>query len=319
MNRRPALLLAMCVAAAAAFSLYPALVRWMSPEEGLIRSFHALPAFGGPPVEARTTEINLRFLDEQPELPKQHISARWRGFFVLSRPQTVEIFAGGNDEVELRVDGELLLRRSLRDGMRTEGRRIHLAAGAHALAVDFQQFTGGMALNIQRALEGEAPSTFLPTELFVERVELRQARLLSSARWMHRMLPYIWSSVVIVFIATFAALNYRTWRTTSAPRSPREYAGRLWLVSAPALLAPAVVFMLGPNTIFTNNAGEFAVPFNQIAAPWLLRSAAVNWLILFGAGCVLAALSETATRVYAAVLLAAGLTLWGQGNLWNAD
>ena len=176
-----------------------------------------------------------------------------------------------------------------------------------------------MALNIQRALEGEAPSTFLPTELFVERVELRQARLLSSARWMHRMLPYIWSSVVIVFIATFAALNYRTWRTTSAPRSPREYAGRLWLVSAQALLAPAVVFMLGPNTIFTNNAGEFAVPFNQIAAPWLLRSAAVNWLILFGAGCVLAALSETATRVYAAVLLAAGLTLWGQGNLWNAD
>ena len=77
-------------------------------------------------------------------------------FFYVSHPQTIEFFAGGNDEVELRVDGELLLRRSLADGMRTIGRQVHLDAGAHEIAVDYQQFGGSMALNIQRALEGQA-------------------------------------------------------------------------------------------------------------------------------------------------------------------
>jgi hypothetical protein len=65
----------------------------------LTRSFFALPGFGGPPIESRTTEINLRFLNEQPDQPRQQISARWRGFFFLSEPQTVEFFAGGNAKI----------------------------------------------------------------------------------------------------------------------------------------------------------------------------------------------------------------------------
>jgi hypothetical protein len=133
------------------------------------------------------------------------------------------------------------------------------------------------------------------------------------------MAPFLWTGVGLLLVGTFAALNYQTWRTSAAPRSVREYAERLWLFALPALLAPAVVFVLGPHTIFTNNPGEFAVPFSQLAAPWLLRSTAVNWLILFAIGCALAVLSETATRIYAAILLAIGLTIWGQGNLWNAD
>ncbi|RPI55069.1 MAG: hypothetical protein EHM55_08965 [Acidobacteria bacterium] len=319
MKSRPAIVVAVSVALALTVSLFPPVVEWMSPKTGLTRSFFALPAFGGPPVESQTTEISLRFLDDAPDLPRQQISARWRGFFFLSRPQTVEFFAGGNDEVELRVDGELVLSRNLREGTRTQGRRIALDAGAHQLSVDFQQFSGGMALNIQRALEGQAPTPFLATELFRDRVEARHVRMLSAARWVRRITPYMWAGVIVLFVGTFAALNYRTWRTTTAPRSAREYAGRLWLVAATSLLAPAIVFILGPHTIFANNPGEFAVPFGQLAAPWLLRSAATNWLILFAPGCVIAVLSERATRVYAAVLLAIGLTLWGQGNLWNAD
>ena len=108
-------------------------------------------------------------------------------------------------------------------------------------------------------------------------------------------------------------------QTAGAAEASREYVARLWLVAAPALLAPAVVFLLGPHTIFASNPGEFAVPFGQLAAPWLLRTAAINWLILFGVGCVVALLSRTAARMYAAVLFAFGLLLWGQGNLWNAD
>jgi Sulfatase len=97
------------------------------------------------------------------------------------------------------------------------------------------------------------------------------------------------------------------------------FPARVWMVAAPALLGPAIVFLLGPHTIFTTNADEFAVPFAELAIPWLLRTAALNWLIALGVGCLLALISERATQLYAAFLLALGLLLWGQGNLWNPD
>ena len=79
------------------------------------------------------------------------------------------------------------------------------------------------------------------------------------------------------------------------------------------------MFLIGPHTIFTSNPGEFAVPFGQIAAPWLVRAAGLNWLVLLATGCLVALISQAATRMLAAVLFVFGLLLWGQGNLWNAD
>ena len=96
-------------------------------------------------------------------------------------------------------------------------------------------------------------------------------------------------------------------------------AARLWAIAAPAMLGPAVVFILGPYTIYTTNTGEFAASFSDLLTPWLLRSAVASWAILCGIGCVFALLSERLTRAYAVLLLGLGLLLWGQGNLWNPD
>jgi hypothetical protein len=303
----------------AVISALPPLTERLLPQAGVTRTFYALPGFGGPPLEARTTEIGLGFLDEDPVLPRQQFSARWEGFFFLSRPQTIEFFAGGNDEVELRVDGQLLITRNLREGMRTVGERRTLDAGAHQLSIQFQQFGGGMALNIQRALEGQPPGPFLPSELFVERIGIGQARLLSVARTVGRTTPVIWLATIVMFVGTYGALNFKTWKRTGAPQSTREYIGRLQLFAAPALLAPFVVFLLGTHTIFTTNSGEFAVSFRELAGPWLLYAALMNWLILFGLGCAIAVISKRVTLTYSALLVALGLVLWAQGNLWNAD
>src|SRR5688572_16817467 len=320
MKARIAVFASICVAFAAAWTAFPHVIEWLVPRTGLIRTFYPQPAFAGTPIEAPTSEINLAFLDARPDLPRQHFSARWRGFFYVRQPQTIEFFAGGNDEIELRVDGQLLVTRNLREGMRTQGRRVALDAGAHALAVDYQQFGGGMSLNIQRALEGQVPRPFLPTELFLQPVESRHVRMLETARWVRRATPIVLVVTVVLLVGNATALTFPAWRRSSgAPQDLRDYAHRLWLVAAPALLGPAVVFLLGPYTIFASNPGEFAVPFAQLAAPWLLRTAAMNWLILFGIGCVVALLSKRATRVYAAVLFAFGVMLWGQGHLWNAD
>ena len=61
------------------------------------------------------------------------------------------------------------------------------------------------------------------------------------------------------------------------------------------------------------------MPFPQLAAPWLLRTVAINWFMFFVVGCVLAVLSANLTRLYAALLFALGLALWAQGNIWNPD
>jgi len=319
MTSRRVTAIAVAAAIAALVSILPPIIQRLSPPTGLVRSVFSQLAFGGVPTDGQTNEINLRFLDEQPSLPRQNFSARWRGYFFVARAQTIEFFAGGNDEVELRVDGELLLRRSLADGLRTVGRKVRVDAGAHAIAVDYQQFGGSMALNIQRVLEGQQPAPFSPDELYARHVDSGQVLLLDAARWMRRAVPYVWSGFGLLLIGIAVAANFSAWRRSAAPRSARDYAARVWLVAAPALLGPAVVFGLGPHTIFANNVSEFAVAYGELAAPWLLRTVVLNWVVLFVLGCVLALMSERATRMYAAALFAAGLLLWGQGNLWNAD
>ena len=310
---------AICVALLGVVSVFPSLVERWTPQAGLTRTVFTQAGFAGVPNDARTSEINLRFLDEQTDLPRQNFSARWRGFFYLPEPQTVEFFAGGNDEVELRVDGDVLLTRNLREGMRTIGRRVSLDAGSHAIAVDYQQFGGSLALNIQRSIGGQPPSPFQPAELFSGRVTALHIWSLSTARSVRRITPYAWLALVVLLIGGYARLNFETWRKTGAPQNVREYARRVWPFAAPALLAPAVVFALGPHTIFGNNTAEFAVQYGELAAPWLLRTVAINWIVLFGIGCAIAILSERLSRMYAAVLFAIGVLLWGQGNLWNAD
>ena len=160
---------------------------------------------------------------------------------------------------------------------------------------------------------------FSPAELYARRVESPQVLVLDAARFMRRIAPYVWGAFAFVLLGGLAARHFGTWRRTAAPRSARDYAARVWTFAAPALLAPAVVFLFGPRTIFANNVAEFAVAYREIAAPWLLRTVAVNWLILLVIGCVLALLSRQAARMYAAVVFAIGLLFWAQGNVWNAD
>src|SRR5688572_29883942 len=267
----------------------PPILERFSPPAGVARSVFTQVGFRGVPIEARTAEINLRFLDEQKELPRQNFSVRWRGFFFVPATQTVELFAGGNDEVELRVDGDVLLTRNLREGMRTASRKVSLEAGAHEIAVDFQQFGGGMALNIQRALEGQSPAPFASHELFARRVESHHVALLNAARAMRRIAPYMWLGFVLFLILAGAESNWHTWRSTGAPRNAREYARRLSLFAVPAFLVPAVVFVLGPHTIYANNSAEFSVGLGELV-PRLLRTALIYWIVFMAAGAAIALL-----------------------------
>ena len=90
-------------------------------------------------------------------------------------------------------------------------------------------------------------------------------------------------------------------------------------MASPALLAPFVLFLLGPHTIYRANSGEFSAAFTDIAWPSLLVAVAAAWSLLLGIGCLICFLSLPLTRLYAALLLALGVLFWAQGNLWVGD
>ena len=319
MRSRSTKILGVTATAAGLATLLLIVANALVPEAGLRRYTFAQTGFAGVPVEERTSEINLEFLDSRADLPRELFSVRWRGFLFLPQGRTIEFFAGGNDEVELRIDGRVVIRRDLSSGLRTIGRTLTLPAGSHSIAVDYQQFRGGMALNIQRAIAGGTPGPFVHDELFVEQVSAAQMLAARATNRLRHIVPIVWLVFAMTLVAVASPRLARHWRADGAPRSVREYANRVSPISTVALLIPAVLFLIGPYTIFSNNSAEFAVPFADIAVPWLLNTLAMNWIVLFAIGCGVAMISKRLAQAYVALLFAAGLLLWGQGNLWNVD
>ena len=102
---------------AAALTAFWLLVRSVAPPTGLTRSFYypleqeyprarATDAL----VEERTTAIDLEFIDEQ-RRPSRFYRVRWHGVWFSPRPERVDFYAGADDAVVMRVDGEIVLER----------------------------------------------------------------------------------------------------------------------------------------------------------------------------------------------------------------
>ena len=296
----------------------------VAPPTGLIRTFYSDVGFTGEPLfQDRTTEVSLAFLEEDPSLPRRSFSVQWRGFWFLSRAQTVDVYAGADDRVDVRVDGQLVLRRNFTVGTHTIGETLTLGAGSHEIIVRYEQEGGGASLNVLRAFEGKRPGAFVPTRLFPARPDVPDFLLATATYWLTRLVAVLWLaplaglSLVAAGWAGRRAVHY--WRSVGAPRTIGEFGRRLHLVVFPALLGPFVLFLLGPHTIYTANRGEFSAVFTDIAWPWLLMAVGGVWAMLLGIGSVICVLSDRLTRLYAALLFAVGVLLWAQGNVLVAD
>ena len=309
-------------------------MHWLiAPPTGLVRTFSmALPegsvysdsGFSGEPLfQDRTTEVSLAFLDEDPTLPRRFFSVEWDGFWFLPRATTVELYAGGDDRVDVFVDGQRVLRRNITLGMHTIGETVTLGAGAHDILIRYAQYGGRANLNIQYAVDGKTPGALLSTQLFPNRPGTVGLLLATGSYWLIRVVAILWmvplAGLLMVFAGWAGLRTVRYWRAVGAPRTAVDFKRRLLLVAFPALLGPFVVLLLGPHTIYSGNRGEFSIGFTDIAWPWLLMAVSGGWAVLLGVGCVICLLSVRLTRLYATLLLAFGILLWAQGNLWVGD
>ena len=197
----------------------------IAPPTGLVRTFYADTGFSGDPLfQDQTTEISLAFLDEDPTLPRRFFSVEWSGFWFLPRATTVELYAGGDDRVDVAVDGQRVLRRNIAVGMHTVSETITLSAGAHEILVQYGQEGGGASLNIQYAVDGEPPGPLVPRQLFPERPDTLQFVLASGSYWLIRIVAVLWlvllASLFMVFGGWSGLRALRYWRTVGAPGLP---------------------------------------------------------------------------------------------------
>ena len=294
------------------------------PPMGLVRTFYATSGFSGEPLsQDRTTEISLAFLDQDPTLPRRFISVEWRGFWFLPQAQTVDVYAGADDRVDVLVDGQLVLQRSPRRGMHTIGETITLSAGSHTITVRYEQDGGGLHLNVQRAFADARPAPFSSTRLFPDRPGRVGVLLAAGTPWLLRLVAVLWliptAGLLVVMLGVAVGRVWRLWRTVGAPHTGREFLRRLNLVIFPALLSPALLVLFGPFTVYRANQHEFSALFTDIAWPWLLLAVGGAWALLLSISCVICLLSDWLVRLYAALLFAVGVLLWAQGNLLVAD
>ena len=203
----------------------------IAPPTGLVRTFYADTGFSGDPLfQDQTTEISLAFLDEDPTLPRRFFSVEWSGFWFLPRATTVELYAGGDDRVDVAVDGQRVLRRNIAVGMHAVSETITLSAGAHEILVRYGQEGGGASLNIQYAVDGEPPALWCPGSCFLSvrtpcsscsRPEATGSSVSSPfSGW------FLLASLFMVFGGWAGLRALRYWRTVGAPRTAIDFGRR---------------------------------------------------------------------------------------------
>ena len=284
----------------------------LAPDTGLTRSYwYPVDTATEPIIEEHVTAVDLAFIDEG-NRPTRNYRVRWDGVWFSPRAERVDFYAGADDGVILRVDGDTVLERNPAVGMHTVARTVELAAGAHRLEIDHWQDGGARSLNVQWAPAGGAPSLLSPTRLFPEVPGALGYWLQIAAVRLPVLVLLVWTTGVAVLVGlTVWRAFYR--RVTSL--SPDERWRRLRIVLFPALLGPSQLLLFGPWTVHGTNRTEFLVGFWGLAPNWV-------WLL----GPVVGALAGLSIVMparwfprYVAGLCAVGVLLWAQGNLLLAN
>ena len=293
------------------------LVRGLAPAGGLTRSFHypLAPAANPlrldiarvPAAEERAADVDLAFLDEL-RRPTRHYFVRWRGVWFSPRAERIALWAGADDGVVVRIDGEIVLERHPAVGMHTETRSVALEAGPHTLEIDHWQRGGGRSLHVQWAPAGGEPRPLTRGRVFPSDPGTAGYWMSAGSSLLATLVPLVWAGGAALLLAGAA------WRRVSA-LTVREAGARLRTAAFPALLGPAQVLLFGPWTVHATNRSQFLLPFWSLAPRWIAFLALASAL-LAAVGLVL---PPRAFRRYVAGLCAAGVLLWVQGNLLVAD
>lgn len=211
--------------------------RQLARRSGLTRTVYGEPGFPGMPLRSdRTDEIDLTFLDRDRHLPRRFFSVRWQGVWHVPKSATYQIVARADDRVVVSIDGRRAIERSVERASGPDSVELTLGAGAHAIDVTFEQFTGGAFLGLRAAEVGEEPKPLPPDQLF-------PAAPTRGMLWLVTVLRAVrliaWICAALAGIAAFVVIVRTEWRRP-------WLAFALVLLLATALRLDALLARYGP-------------------------------------------------------------------------
>ena len=114
----------------------------LAEQTGLRRQVWLANDFQGAPViNDVAREPALNFLVDDPRLPREFISARWRGYWYVPSRRSVTLHVEADDYADIWIDGEQRFARSS-----AAERAVRLDAGVHELQIAYQQYAGAANL-----------------------------------------------------------------------------------------------------------------------------------------------------------------------------
>jgi len=172
---------------------------------GLRRTVYSETGFRGALlVEDVSDSITLDFLDDDPALPRRFFSARWRGYWHVAEARVFDLWGGGDDRLDVRLDGRLVLRRTPPADMHVVVRTVALDAGVHEVVVDYEQHGGAHHVSLAAVPRGGRGAAFAPRYLFRDRPSPNDIRLAHAAAGLEPFVFVAWAALVLAIGASLA-------------------------------------------------------------------------------------------------------------------
>ena len=189
------------LAGAVSLTLVWIAARSLAPAVGLTRSYQ-YPLGGStlPVVAERVTTVDLAFIDEQ-DRPDRDYQVRWHGVWFSPRSERIDFFAGADDGVVVRIDGEVVVERSPAVGMHMAAGTVQLDAGPHRLEIGHWQRGGDRALRLAWAPAGGGAEPLNPERLFPEDPGALGYWLTAASLRLPLLLLLTWSAGPLVWFA----------------------------------------------------------------------------------------------------------------------
>ena len=220
------------IAVGLALATWAAGLVWPS---GLRGQYFAGPELSGSPVRA---PIDAEFSGLQLSrrwnfAPPESFSAQWSGYIFIGRPGRYTFSLTADDSARLYVDRQLIVDRGPGPGTRSV--EIPLAAGSHAVLLQYFQLGGPYQLQWQWGLDGEALSTVPAWALSTTPrgfATILAIRSFSAMSWMF----------LAIGAAAGVALLWRSAPRSRAPDAPGS--GSDAAVGAPRVAAAFAMFLM---------------------------------------------------------------------------